>query len=204
MPGRWRAIVFKNRGALLVPAALVLVVFGRPTVASASIGLLIALAGECLRIWAVGFSGETTRGDAVTAPALVTAGPYAAIRNPLYAGNGFIALGFWIAFAGGVSLLDASVMLALVLGLVAAVYATIIPLEETYLAREFGAEYECYRAEVPRVIPSAALLARDKRRGTWRGRVIARAEAITLVFFLLMSIVVLLKLGPLAPFGLYF
>ena len=51
-------------------------------------------------MWAVGYSGVTTRGDTVTAPALVTAGPYAYVRNPLYVGNFLTAAGFAIAFTG--------------------------------------------------------------------------------------------------------
>ena len=41
----------------------------------------IAIAGELLRCWAVGYSGVTTRDDAVGAPELVTAGPYAYWRH---------------------------------------------------------------------------------------------------------------------------
>ena len=36
----------------------------------------------------------------MTAPALVTAGPYAYVRNPLYVGNFITALGFALAFTG--------------------------------------------------------------------------------------------------------
>ena len=40
--GGFRTLVFKNRGALLVPVALVLLIFGRPSTASAIIGVAIA------------------------------------------------------------------------------------------------------------------------------------------------------------------
>lgn len=198
-----RSLVFKNRGALLAPLALALVVFGRPSPASAVAGILIATAGEALRVWAVGFSGATTRADVVTAPTLVTAGPYAWIRNPLYAGNAIIAFGYWVALVGAVSARAGALLLAIALSLVAGVYATIVPLEEEYLARQFGLAYERYRRAVPRLLPRRPL-PNDERTGTWRSEVIVRAEAITLAFFVVMFAVVLLKLGPLRGLGVYF
>src|SRR5271165_2373809 len=95
-----RAVVFKNRGSLLTLPALVLAAAGKPSAFSIAVGLPLAFAGEAIRCWAVGYSGTTTRGDTVTAPALVTAGPYAYVRNPLYVGNFLTAAGFAIAFTG--------------------------------------------------------------------------------------------------------
>ena len=99
----WRAFVFKHRGTLLALPAIALVAFGKPTRGSAAAGLPVAVAGEVLRCWAVGFTGATTRADRVTAPELVTGGPYAHVRNPLYVGNLITALGFTIAFTGGLT-----------------------------------------------------------------------------------------------------
>lgn len=202
--GGWRTIVFKNRGALLVPVALVLVIFGRPSPVSAQIGIAIAVIGELLRVWAVGYSGVTTRADIVTAPSLVTAGPYGIIRNPLYLANGIIALGFWCAFAGGISRLEAALTFVVVAALVVGVYAVIIPLEEAYLAGHFGAAYQQYAQSVPRIVPTGGGIAVAQRSGTWRADVIVRAEIITLTFFVLMLIVVYLKLGQWSDWGIYF
>src|ERR1700722_6549451 len=128
-----RAFVFKNHGLLLsVPAAL-LAKYGRPSAASIALGLPIAIAGELIRCWAVGYSGETTRGDVAHAPELVTAGPYAYVRNPLYVGNFVTALGFAIAFTGKCSAARRLVGVAGSLGVMAAVYATIVPHEEEFL-----------------------------------------------------------------------
>jgi len=190
----WRSLVFKNRGLLLVPVALALVIIGHPTVASAAVGIAVAFVGELLRIWAVGYSGVTTRADVVTAPRLVTAGPYSYLRNPLYVGNAITALGFWIAFSGAVTPFQSALMLVLVALFVAGVYATIIPLEEAYLRATFGAAYQRYASSVPRIVPTRGALPADERYGAWRAEVIARAETITLVFFALMVAAVLLKL----------
>ena len=202
--GGWRTLVFKNRGALLVPVALVLLIFGRPSMLSAQIGIAVAVLGELLRIWAVGYSGVTTRADIVTAPALVTAGPYGAIRNPLYVANAIIALGFWYAFAGGISIVEASMTFVVVVALVVGVYAIIIPLEEAYLAGLFGDEYRRYSKRCRASCRPAARSHRADRKGTWRGDVIVRAEIITLTFSSLMVTVVYLKLGPWSAWGIYF
>lgn len=171
-----------------------LIIFGRPTVTSASIGLVVAALGELLRIWAVGYSGVTTRADVVTAPQLVTAGPYSFIRNPLYAGNAITALGFWIAFCGGVTPRTSAVMLAFIVASVAFVYATIIPLEEAYLSQTFGTSYRAYLARVPSIVPTRGALPLEERHGTWRSSVIISAEMVTIVFFVLMTAIVLYKL----------
>lgn len=190
----WRETVFKHRGLLLLPVAIALILFGRPTLLSAELGLSLALLGELLRIWAVGYSGETTRGNAVTAPQLVTAGPYALMRNPLYVGNTIIAVGFTIAVSGGIPLFQAYALLAFVLALVIAVYSAIIPLEEAFLAHSFGTKYTEYTTLIPRFIPWRGPLAKAKQQGTWRANVVWKAESITIMFFALMTLAVLAKL----------
>ncbi len=196
----WRAGVFKNRGLLLLPVALALIAFGRPSLLSAELGIGIALAGELLRIWAVGYSGVTTRDKTVTAPQLVTAGPYALVRNPLYLGNAIIALGFAIAYTGGIPSFQSFWLIVLILAWVIAVYAMIIPLEEAFLAHTYGTKYTEYTTLVPRIIPWRGALAKAKQQGTWNGQVIWSAEIVTLMFFVLMAVVCVLKLSVLAKY----
>ena len=193
-PQGWRTFVFKNRGLLLAPAALSLVIFGKPTVASAVAGIAVAAIGELLRIWAVGYSGVTTRAEVVMAPQLVTAGPYSYVRNPLYIGNTITALGFWLAFSGGITPTRSLLLLALLVVCVGFVYATIIPLEESYLVQAFGAPYQAYVERVPRIVPSRGALHKAEQRGSWRSEVILRAETVTLAFFTLMTTAVIVKL----------
>ncbi|HET7815515.1 MAG TPA: isoprenylcysteine carboxylmethyltransferase family protein [Candidatus Baltobacteraceae bacterium] len=187
----FKALVFKNRGALLAIPAVLLAVLGKPSAFSVTLGLPLALAGELVRCWAVGYSGVTTREDHVIAPELVTAGPYAYVRNPLYVGNFITAAGFAIAFTGSNNAGAKAALIGASLGTMAWVYATIVPHEEAYLRSEFGAPYEQYCAEVPRIVP--ALEPAGDNRGTWKSSVIASAERNTFLTFGAMLAILALK-----------
>src|SRR5882724_3454501 len=51
-----------------------------------SVAIVIAVAGLALRIWGSGCAGRHTRTARIEAPQLVTDGPFAYMRNPIYAG----------------------------------------------------------------------------------------------------------------------
>jgi len=187
----WRNRVFQYRGALLALPALALAAFGRPSAKSIALGVPVALAGEALRCWAVGYSGVTTRSDEVIAPALVTAGPYAHVRNPLYVGNFLTALGFSIAFTGKLSRGGRATLTALGLGTMAAVYACIVPLEEAYLRKTFGRAFEDYVDRVPRLIPQVQ--AAEPQLGRYDPSVIVKAETSTFLTFGAMLAALVLK-----------
>lgn len=185
------ALVFKNRGALLSLPAALLAAFGKPSAASVAIGLPLALAGELVRCWAVGYSGVTTRGDHVEAPALVTGGPYAYVRNPLYVGNFITALGFSIAFTGKNS---AAAKLGLVggsLAAMAAVYGVIVPHEEEFLRSEFGEAFDRYCERVPPFVPLSEPA--EEAQGQWNPSVIREAETKTFLTFGAMLGMLVLK-----------
>lgn len=186
-----KAVVFKNRGALLAIPAVLLAAFGKPSALSVTLGLPLAFAGELVRCWAVGYSGVTTREDTVMAPELVTAGPYAHVRNPLYVGNFMTAAGFAIAFTGGNPFGKRVALLAASLGTMAAVYATIVPHEEQFLRSQFGEPYERYCETVPQIVP--ALEPQGEQRGQWKPDVIAKAETNTFLTFGAMLAVLALK-----------
>lgn len=185
------SFVFGNRGTLLVLPAVALGALGKPSAFSVASGLPLAFAGEAIRMWAVGYSGVTTRSDTVTAPALVTAGPYAYVRNPLYVGNFVTAAGFAVAFTGKNS---PAVRGALVLGSLAtmvAVYSVIVPHEEAYLRSTFGDAFDDYTARVPRVVP--ALEPAEPQHGSYDPDVIFKAESRTWLSFGVALAVLALK-----------
>ena len=121
----------------------------------------------------------------------MTAGPYAYVRNPLYVGNFLTAAGFAIAFTGKNRWPTRLALVAGSLGAMAAVYATIVPHEESFLRLEFGAEFERYCERVPQVLPQ--LEAASGGRGEWHGEVIAQAESKTFLSFAAMLAALALK-----------
>jgi len=190
-PDEGSALIFSQRGTLLALPALALAALGKPSAFSIAVGLPIAFIGEAVRCWAVGYSGVTTRGDHVEAPALVTGGPYAHVRNPLYVGNFITALGFAIAFTGKNG---AAARVALVGGSLATmlgVYAVIVPHEEQFLEAEFGEPFRTYLAEVPRIVPR--IEPGGSNVGTYDISVIAKAESRTFLTFGAMLGILALK-----------
>jgi protein-S-isoprenylcysteine O-methyltransferase Ste14 len=171
--------VFGRRGTLLALPALGLAVLGKPSAFSIAVGLPLAFAGEAIRAWAVGYSGVTTRSDTVEAPALVTAGPYAYVRNPLYVGNFVTATGFALAYTGANKPLTRAAIVAASLGVMLGVYAVIIPHEEAFLQTAFGEAFEEYRSSVPRIFP--ALEPAAQQSGSYDPSVIGRAESRTFI-----------------------
>jgi protein-S-isoprenylcysteine O-methyltransferase Ste14 len=138
--------MFKYRGlvwGIFAAAVLVFRVTFSPARFAAAIPLLIL--GQGLRFWAAGFIPKY-RTLVVDAPKLVITGPYAWMRNPLYAGNGIMGMG-WALMAGWIwEAVFAVIYFAL--------YSfTIIPFEEKFLLDSFGEEYEIYKKSTPSLIP---------------------------------------------------
>lgn len=176
-----QAFVFKNRGLLLGLPAGLLALCGRPSARSITVGVPLAIAGELLRCWAVGYAGATTRNDAVTAKQLVTAGPYAYVRNPLYVGNFITAAGFALAFTGKNSPFARLALVGGSLCAMAAVYAAIVPHEEGFLRSQFGVAYDRYCERVPRIVPR--LEPTPDGEGEWHSDVLVSAESKTFAVF---------------------
>jgi len=120
-----------------------------------SLAILFAAGGLALRAWGSGCAGRHTRTAQIEAPQLVTGGPFAYLRNPIYAGT--MCLGFGMAALIG----DPKAYFLAALAFVF-LYLGIVPAEEEFLLKQFGAAYTRYCAEVPRFLP---------RLRPWPGRV---------------------------------
>jgi len=113
------------------------------------LGVLICLAGQTLRVLAVGYE-YIKRGGArkqIYAGRLIQGGMFAHSRNPLYLGNILI-------FCGIVVIFSAPLAYAVGIPLVLFIYACIILAEEEFLRNKFGAEFDDYVARVNRLWPN--------------------------------------------------
>lgn len=147
--GEW---LFRRRTAVPVPFALALLLL-RVGEAPFSWTLVLAggaitMAGELVRLVAVHHIGVISRTRSDRLGPLITSGPFAVVRNPLYLGNVLL----WVGFALTARLVWLAPIVALLL---LVEYHLIVRWEETRLASRYGAAYRDYMARVPRWLPRA-------------------------------------------------
>lgn len=111
-----------------------------------SLGSVLLMSGLVARFWAVRHIGRSARTRSEKARQLVTAGPYALMRNPLYFGNMLIGLGACV-------LSRLLWMIPIFLVLFGLQYAFIIEWEQGLLREKFGRAYEDYAGRVPAFFP---------------------------------------------------
>lgn len=148
--GDMRDFLFRYRSYTPVPLVILMLIFAQPSIASFACGLPLAFAGEFLRLWGVSIAGSETRvTGGVGASQLVTSGPFAFVRNPLYVGNVLLYIGMGIASYALFPWLQAGA--ALWFGFQ---YSSIVALEEEFLVEKFGDRYRRYASSVRRFLPS--------------------------------------------------
>ncbi len=115
------------------------------TLAGAAVTLAgAALALACVLVFAV--MGKGTPAPFDPPRRLVTRGPYAVVRNPMYLGAGTALLGAAIVWR-------APALLAYLVLFLAVTHVFVVTYEEPTLTRLFGEEYQAYRARVGRWLP---------------------------------------------------
>jgi protein-S-isoprenylcysteine O-methyltransferase Ste14 len=124
------AWVVRRRVAIGFAVGAAVLLLAEPTWPAWRVGLMMAAAGEAVRVWA---AGHLEKGREVT-----RSGPYRLTRHPLYVGSTIIALGVVIA--------SSSTMVAVLAALyIGATIPAAIRSEEAYLTRTFGQTYDRYR-----------------------------------------------------------
>ena len=153
--------LFKYRSFTPVPFFLFLLYFSKPNLKWISIGICLLIIGEFIRINSVSYLGRDSRTNVIFAKELVTTGPYAVVRNPIYLGNFFIGLGI-------IFILGVKISLTALLYLVGFIiqYIAIIHEEEKYLKNKFGEIYLNYKKNVPCIIPKFTSLFKLRIRWT--------------------------------------
>lgn len=146
--------IFKWRGLIMAIVTAAILMAACPTVMSCCCGIALAILGETLRSWALGWTGEHTRSQELKAAFLVTSGPYKYIRNPLYLGNILTGCGVMIASCGALSLGDSLAIWLLGSLSLYIVYASCIISEEDFLAARFGDIFSKYKAHTPVLLPN--------------------------------------------------
>lgn len=142
-------------------AAVDLIVFQRrphdvlnPTDPWAVAGVALVVAGLVIRSWAAGTLRKYRR--------LITSGPYALVRNPLYVGS-FLMMGGFCTLVGD------WLTLVLVMVPMIVLYWLAVRDEEQGLAQAFPDEWPAYTARVPRFLPKLTLPTREGwSLGQWR------------------------------------
>ena len=170
----------KLRFILVYPLAIGLFLAARTTERSLLIGIVVVALGEALRLWANSYVGhvkvnrtEPWRGDAKIGQ-LITAGPYAYVRHPLYLGTFLLGVGFciivgnrWLA------------LLALLFFLV--VYQRKMREEDAVILNEWGETFVRYQHAVLAWIPTWRRYADPQGKRSWEG-ILASKELKTLAW----------------------
>ena len=162
MTGPW---LFRYRTIVPLPIAAAVLALrpGASSLGLTAAGVALTAAGELLRLWAVRHIGTISRTRSGRLGPLVTSGPFAFTRNPLYIGN----IAIWTGFALAARL----VWLApAVIVLLAAEYHAIVRWEEQLLGSRLGDVYRAYMSRVPRWIPKlqAGTASGDGPMFSWR------------------------------------
>jgi protein-S-isoprenylcysteine O-methyltransferase Ste14 len=144
-----RQWMFRYRSYTPIPFLILMILFAASTPWSLALGGVVVLAGEAIRFWGVSIAGAETRTTgSVGGTYLITTGPFAFVRNPLYLGNMTMYAGL-----GMMSLALFPWLLLIAMTWFYVQYTLIVDKEEEYLRERFGTPYEEYCRHVRRFFP---------------------------------------------------
>ncbi len=185
--GAW---LFRYRSFLPIPLALILLLVRAGEADGAAMlafGGAIVGAGQALRLWAVRHIGTISRTRTTRYGPLMTAGPYAVVRNPLYVGNWLL----WTGFAVWSSLLW---MVPVAWAIFFFQYRAIARWEASFIRSKYPGTYDEYARQVrpwmPRW-PSREALVAVAPLHPWRD--VLFSERGTLIAVVLMGVLLTAK-----------
>ena len=175
----------KPRFLLVYPMAVWLFATAHTTERQLHLGIVVIAAGLFVRLWANSHIGavkvNAARGEAKIGR-LVTTGPYAFVRHPLYFGTLVIGAGLfvivgnpWLALVGFIFFL--------------LVYGRKMQEEERLLRAECGAAYDAYERVVPRWLPTGRHYAVGQ--GAWSWRSVAASKEWKTVVWVTVTVIAL-------------
>jgi protein-S-isoprenylcysteine O-methyltransferase Ste14 len=132
-------------------------------------GVVLAVLGIALRIWAAGHIGKGKD--------LVTTGPYGYLRHPLYLGTFLIMIGLSLVTRRPETII-------LLTACFLAFYAYKIHLEESRLEQRFGEKFQAYREAVPGFLPSYLSYPMQQGKGFCWANVFVRREYHSVIILL--------------------
>ncbi len=125
-------------------------------------GALAALLGAILRVWGAAYLGYgTVHHEEMQGGAVMAAGPFRYVRNPLYLGGWFMML--------AICLLMTPTGALFVMVLVTIFYVRLILGEEAFLTAKLGEPYKEYLSAVPRLVaaPAQSVSPRPQTKPHW-------------------------------------
>lgn len=134
--------LFRRRTFFLLLGTFTVILLSRPTYRSVVIGLPLVVAGTLVRLWSAGCLRKIE--------SLITSGPFALCRNPLYIGS-FLIMGGYLVMANWLDVGIVGVVLFWMF------HAGAVAHEEKILRGIFGQEFDDYCARVPRFFPRLRL-----------------------------------------------
>ena len=176
----------KPRFLVVYPLATWMFIVAHTTRRSLHVGVVFVLFGELIRLWANGYVGHVKvnwtdheQGQPKIGH-LITAGPYAFIRHPLYFGSLLIGLGI-LVIAGNLWLVLVAPAVFIL------VYRRKMVEEEETLRYEWPQEFEQYQRAVSRWLPTWWRYPRRHGQWSWRG-ILASKELRTLAWVVILLI----------------
>jgi protein-S-isoprenylcysteine O-methyltransferase Ste14 len=127
---------------------VIVLALARPTPILLAIGAGIVVVGEILRLWACGHLRKNKD--------VITSGPYAHVKNPLYLGTFLILVGFCIA-ASNLDNVSRFILIAALPFFLGVFFVYYLPykmkVEGDRLRKRFGENFDTYDRNVPAFVP---------------------------------------------------